>query len=101
MPREDWAPEPVAMKKDDSGVWTHTTEVLASDLYTYFFLVDGVPVCDPANPYVVRDVASIFNYLLVPGGQGDLYAVQDVPHGTLAYGWYQIGRASCRERVVM
>ena len=88
MPREDWAPEPVAMKKDDSGVWTHTTEVLASDLYTYLFLVDGVQVCDPANPYVVRDVASIFNYLVVPGGQGDLYAVQDVPHGTLAYRWY-------------
>src|SRR5690554_6394824 len=55
MPREDWAAEPVAMKKDKSGVWTHTTEVLASDLYTYFFLVDGVQVCDPANPYVVRD----------------------------------------------
>lgn len=88
MPREDWAPEPVSLQRDSNGVWSHTTKALASDLYTYHYMVDGLRLCDPLNPYVVRDVSSVFNYLIVPGGQGDLYAVQDVPHGSLSYRWY-------------
>ncbi len=88
MPWEGFSPGTAAMKKDDDGVWTYTTSVMESDLYTYFFLVDSLRVNDPGNVHVVRDVASIFNMFIVEGGQGDFYKVQDVPHGTVAKRWY-------------
>lgn len=71
------------MEKDTNGLWTFTTNVLAPDLYLYYLNIDGVRALDPGNSYVVRDIASIFNYVLV-----DDYQSQDVPHGSLQQVWY-------------
>lgn len=37
------------MQRDDSGVWTVTTDPLVVGFHYYFFLVDGVQVTDPAT----------------------------------------------------
>lgn len=41
------ARQPLAMEKDDQGVWTLTTGVLDSDIYDYHFQIDGITVTDP------------------------------------------------------
>ncbi len=84
----DWISENVNLTKDEEGIWTYTTDVMPSNLYTYFFLVDGIRVNDPSNVHMVRDVASIFNVFIVYDGQGDFYRVNDVPHGTVTRRWY-------------
>lgn len=84
----DWLTENVNLDKGEEGIWSYTTDVMPSNLYTYFFMVDGVRVNDPSNVHMVRDVASIFNVFIVYDGQGDYYRVNDVPHGTITRRWY-------------
>jgi len=88
MPSQGWSPGSTAMVRDEKGTWTFTSGVLPSELYSYFFLVDGLRCMDPNNVYMIRDVATVTNIFLVGGGQADLYAVNDVPHGTVARRWY-------------
>jgi enterochelin esterase-like enzyme len=88
MPAEGWTPGSIAMKKGEKGLWSFTTEVLPSELYSYSFLVDGVKSTDPNNVYLIRDVATVTNVFIVGGGQADLYKVNEVPHGTVARRWY-------------
>lgn len=73
------------------GVWEYTTEPLKPELYSYSFIVDGLTVRDPSNVYQIRDVASITNVFIISekkGDCGDLYSVNDVPHGTVSRLWY-------------
>ena len=80
-----------AMTRNAEGVWEYTSEPLASELYCYWFNVDGIDhVNDPMNSYVMRDVGSQMNYFIIPGERGDLYAAQDVPHGTMAKVWAEV-----------
>jgi len=88
MPADGWTPGKVAMEKEESGIWIHTTEVLPSELYGYVFLVDGLRVNDPGNPFLSRDIATLTNIFIVAGDPGDLYRVNDVPHGTVTRRWY-------------
>jgi len=88
MPAEGWKSGSAVMTKDDKGLWSYTSPVLASELYSYAFLVDGLRVNDPNNVYQIRDVATVTNVLIVGGGKADLYKVNNVPHGTVARRWY-------------
>jgi enterochelin esterase family protein len=74
--------------KDDKGIWTFTSQPLASDLYSYTVIVDGFKTTDPSNVYIIRDVASVFNVFIVGGGKGDLYLVNKVAHGSVTRRWY-------------
>lgn len=74
--------------KDDKGIWSFTSTSLSPELYSYSFIVDGLKVTDPNNPFLIRDVASVTNVFLVGEGQAALYRVKDVPHGTVARRWY-------------
>ena len=76
------------MTKDADGVWTYTTPVLPSEMYTYRFLIDGVAGLDPSNPFTRRDVGNVFSIFYVGGGCADYYQVRDVPHGTVSAVWY-------------
>ncbi len=88
MPSEGWVPGSQAMTRDEKGVWSFTTQPLGSDLYSYWFIVDGLRSTDPANVYLIRDVASVFNVFITGNGKGDLYKVDDVPHGSVTRRWY-------------
>ncbi|WP_192350176.1 esterase [Algoriphagus sp. Y33] len=81
-------PGKAELTKDDKGVWSITTPVLSPELYSYSFIVDDLKTTDPANPFLIRDVASVTNVFIVGKGQADLYRVKDVPHGTVARRWY-------------
>ena len=83
--------EGAVMTKDENGVWTYTTpKALQPELYMYSFIVDGVRMNDPANVFMIRDVATVTNIFLVDsiGSRANLYAVNDVPHGMVSRVWY-------------
>ena len=81
----------MAMTRTEDGVWEYRTEPLESELYYYWFQVDGIDhVADPSNSYVMRDVGSQMNYFVIPGERGDLYSAQDVKHGTVARVWGEV-----------
>lgn len=101
MPSEGWTPKLQDLQKDENGLWSFTTQVLPSDLYSYTFIVDGLKVLDPNNVYQVRDVATVMNIFLVEGGLGDLYKVQDVPHGTVTRCWYDSPKLYSPRRITI
>ena len=76
------------LTKDENGVWVYKSATLPPELYNYSFIIDGFTTTDPSNPFLIRDVASATNILIIGGDQADLYQVQDVPHGTVARRWY-------------
>jgi enterochelin esterase-like enzyme len=88
MPAQGWGHGSEAMTKDEKGVWSYTTPVLPSDLYSYSFIVDSLSATDPNNVYLIRDVATVTNIFLVGGEKGDLYKVNKVPHGSVTRRWY-------------
>lgn len=57
-----------ALTKGDNGVWSYTSASLAPELYSYSLVIDGVKVCDPNNPYMIRDVASVTSVFIIGGG---------------------------------
>lgn len=74
---------------ETNGVWEYTTpEPLAPELYSYAMLVDGLRINDPANVHRIRDVNTVSDVFIVPGGRADLYSINDVPHGTVSKVWY-------------
>lgn len=84
-----FAPISYEMEKGNDGIWSFTTPVLPSEFYRYHFLVDSVRTVDPANAHAIRDVANISSVFLIEGGKADLYKVNQVPHGTVSYRWYE------------
>lgn len=85
----DCVPQGGNFIKDDNGVWTFTTPQLAPELYSYSFVVDGLKIHDPNNPFLIRDVASVVNVMIVPRAKANLYKVNNVPHGTVSKRWYE------------
>ena len=90
----DFLPEntrSVEMEEGKDGVWSYTTRPLTPELYSYNFVVNGMRYLDPSNIYQNRDVATWTNIFIIKGekgSRGDLYSVNDVPHGNLSKVWY-------------
>lgn len=83
------APGVVEMEEGKGGIWQYTTpEPLAPELYSYSFIVDGLRMNDPANIYLIRDVATLTNVFIIGGERADYYKVNPVPHGTVSRTWY-------------
>ena len=78
----------VTMTKGENGVWSATIGPLKPEYCTYSFVVDGVRTLDPQNPVHTRNGINYSNVLRVPGDLTNDYAVNDVPHGTVAQVWY-------------
>ncbi len=88
-PRGDADAPGTADMIEENGVWEYTTPTpLAPELYSYALLVDGLKINDPSNVHRIRDVRSVSDVFLIPGGRADLYRINDVPHGTLSKVWY-------------
>lgn len=77
----------LAMTKDADGVWSLTVPI-KPEFRFYRFTVDGVPTVDPRNPHTRRDGLNVASSLIVPGPESDVYAVKNVPHGTVNMVWY-------------
>src|SRR5512146_571898 len=67
------------MTKDDSGVWSLTTQPLEPDIYAYSFSVDGLHVIDPGNPLLKYNLISSDSQVHVPGPQTLTWEINDVP----------------------
>lgn len=76
------------MKQGANGLWEVTTKPLPSEMYTYRFIVDGLMMLDPVNPFTRRDVGNVFSIFYVGDGVADYYQVKDVPHGNVTTTWY-------------
>ncbi len=85
--------EPVAMQKDDKGVWTVTTPPLAPDYYSYSITVDGVRMLDPFNHGLVPNLIAPGNFVHVSGGQALPWDVSDVPRGEIHHHFYKSAAA--------
>jgi enterochelin esterase family protein len=81
--------EPIAMQKDDKGVWSVTTAPLAPDYYGYSFVVDGVRALDPFNHGSVPNLISPGNFVHVSGPPTLPWEVADVPRGEVHHHFYK------------
>ena len=77
--------DPVQMTKGEDGVWTATLGPLPPDIYIYGFVVDGVRITDPRNPWVkLVSGTNLSSQVQVPADGEDglaYYDAKDVPHG--------------------
>lgn len=94
-------PGTAMLTKNENGVWTFTSEQLNSELYSYYFIVDGIRILDPANVYVNRDIATLTNIFIIPGDKGDIYKVNEVPHGDVAKVWYDSPTLKMKRRMTV
>lgn len=83
---------------EKDGIWTYTTAPLASEMYFYTLSVDGSPIVD-MNYSMTKDIPRWMNYFIISGEKGDIYSVQDVPHGTVSSRWYESKMLQMRRRV--
>ncbi len=81
--------KPVAMQKDDEGVWSLTTEALEPDLYGYAFIADGVALMDPSNHLIKPNLLYSQSVVYVPGPATLSWEVNDVPHGEIHHHFYK------------
>lgn len=79
--------------------WVYTTPVLKPEMYIYYLMMDGVRIPDPSNAFVIRDVATLFNYFIVPGEGSRYYQVADVPHGTVSKIWHEMPGLGMKRRM--
>jgi enterochelin esterase family protein len=86
--------EPVAMQKDEQGVWSVTTAPLAPDYYGYSFLADGTRLIDPENPLLVPNLLTPASAVHVPGPPSLPWELNDVPHGEIHHHFYKSKVAS-------
>jgi enterochelin esterase-like enzyme len=81
--------EPVAMQKDDKGVWSVNTAPLPPDYYGYSIIVDGVRSIDPFNHLLKPNLLSTENMVHVPGPPSLTWETNDVPRGEVHHHFYQ------------
>jgi enterochelin esterase family protein len=76
------------MQQDADGLWAATTPVLAPEIYSYRFVVDGQPMLDPRNTDVRDNLQSLTNNLTVPGTPPEAWELQSLPHGIVEHHFY-------------
>lgn len=91
---------PVPMTKDAQGVWSVTTGPVKPDMYPYSFNVDGITVADPKNSAIFPNEGFQSSVVDIPGSTPLVHALQNVPHGTLSYRFYQSPELGQRPVVV-
>lgn len=104
-PQGKWAVNTPANLEEKNGVWEFTTkEPLPDNYYTYDFIIDGKKELDLMNVFVNRDVKTLTNYFIITnekGDQGDLFQVNDVPHGTVRKCWYDSPSLGMKRRMTI
>jgi enterochelin esterase-like enzyme len=82
-------PKPLAMTRDDDGVWSITHGPLAPEIYGYIFVSDGVSLMDPNNPNIKPNLLQPQNTVEIPGATPQLWDVAEVPHGVVHHHFYK------------
>jgi enterochelin esterase-like enzyme len=72
------------MHKDEAGTWQITLGPLEPDLYEYSFVIDGIRIADPNNPWVKPSERPSTSIVDIPGDRPSLYDAQNIPHGAVS-----------------
>ncbi len=91
---------PVAMEKDTSGVWSVTVGPAKPDIYPYNFIVDGVSVADPRNSAIFPNEGFQSSLVEITGDTPLVHTLQNVPHGTVSYRYYNSPELGTRPVVI-
>ena len=80
--------QPLPMEKDNTGLWTATTEPLKPDLYAYTFVVDGLSILDPSNTMLRPMYHRLgLNAFLVPG-DNPWTPLPNAPRGAVSHHFF-------------
>lgn len=90
----------VPMTKDSSGVWSVTVGPVKPDMYPYAFVVDGISVADPRNAATFPNEGFQNSIVEITGSTPLVHTLQNVPHGTVAYRYYNSPELGIRPVVV-
>jgi enterochelin esterase-like enzyme len=90
----------VPMTKNAEGVWSVTVGPVKPDIYPYGFKVDGITVMDPANVNLFPNERFKASLVEVPSDSPAIYALKNVPHGTVSYEYYPSVEGSTGTMVV-
>lgn len=90
----------VAMTKDSLGVWSVTLGPVEPDIYPYFFIVDGVQVADPVNQHIFPNEGFKSSLVEITGDAPLVHTIQNVPHGTVSYRYYESDELGTRPVLV-
>jgi enterochelin esterase-like enzyme len=81
--------DPVAMQKDDKGLWSATAGPFPPDIYGYSIINDGVPLIDPSNQLMKPNLLltqSAFHVPVPPATTS--WEVNDIPHGEMHHHFF-------------
>lgn len=90
----------VPMKKDSTGVWSVKLGPVKPDMYPYSFVVDGVSVADPKNTNIFPNEGFQNSIVEITGNTPLVHSIQNVPHGTVAYRYYNSPELGTRPVVI-
>jgi enterochelin esterase-like enzyme len=79
----------IPMQKDDTGLWSVTTDPLEPDLYGYSFVADGISLIDPNNSLMKPNLLNVQSEVHVPGPSSLPWEINDVPHGEVHHHFYR------------
>lgn len=91
---------PLTMTKDEKGVWSIITNPIKPDMYPYAFNVDGVSVADPNNTAIFPNEGFQSSVVEITGNSPLVHTLQNVPHGTVSYRYYQSPELGTRPVVI-
>lgn len=93
--------EPRQMIKDANGLWSVTIGPVIPDIYPYSFIVDGVQVSDPNNPFIFANERFKNSLVDITGDRPLIHAKQNVPQGKIAYRYYKSKPLEATRRMVV
>ena len=88
------------MTKDTMGIWSVTVGPVKPDIYPYHFVVDGISVADPRNSNIFPNEGFQSSLVEISGKSDLIHSVQNVPHGTLSYRYYEAKELGTRPVIV-
>lgn len=88
------------MTKDEKGIWSITLRSVEPDIYPYCFVVDGIQVADPRNSWIFPNEGFQNSLVEIPADTVQIYAVQNVPHGTVSYRYYYSDELGTRSLLI-
>jgi len=89
-----------SMVKGDSSVWTVTLGPVKPDMYPYSFQVDGIQIADPKNSLIFPNEGFQNSIIEITGNVPLVHTIQNVPHGTLSYRYYNSPELGARPVLV-